>query len=206
MRITERELASIKPYENNPRLNDNAVEAVAAKTTPPVQAKVYGGRYIVTEDGRVFSMTFKGNLHIREHRLREHSHGYLRATIRGRDEYAHRLVAQCFIENPHGYLEVNHKDGDKKNNDASNLEWCTRSENNQHAFRIGLRTNEEMLRYARMPKLARRKFTDQQVKAIREMIHRGCSDRKIARQLNCPRSNIWQIRTGKTYKEVATYA
>ena len=53
--------------------------------------------------------------------------------------YIHRLVAECFVPNPNGYREVNHKDGNKRNNAAENLEWCTRSENVLHAYRTGLR-------------------------------------------------------------------
>lgn len=41
----------------------------------------------------------------------------------------HRLVAQAFIPNPNSLPIVNHKDENKLNNDASNLEWCTQSYN-----------------------------------------------------------------------------
>ena len=38
----------------------------------------------------------------------------------------HRIVATCFIPNPNGYPEVNHKDNNPKNNAVNNLEWCTK--------------------------------------------------------------------------------
>lgn len=48
----------------------------------------------------------------------------------------HRLLAENFIPNPHNKPCVNHKDGDKQNNDLDNLEWCTDSENQQHSVKV----------------------------------------------------------------------
>lgn len=59
--------------------------------------------------------------------------GYIKVRLyinnKSYSKLVHRLVAEAFVCNPNRYKEINHKDEDKENNRADNLEWCTRSYN-----------------------------------------------------------------------------
>jgi len=97
--------------------HDKSCGCVNSKTSP----------FIITKEGEItsptgYSLTCKCGK------------GYL--GFRG--EYVHRIIANIFIPNVNGYLDVNHINGDKKDNRVVNLEWCTRSSNIKHAWSTGL--------------------------------------------------------------------
>ena len=75
-----------------------------------------------------------------------------------------RLVAQAFVPNPENKQFVNHIDGDKTNNDLSNLEWSTPSENEIHAYRTGLKST------AKGEDSPLAKHTEQQIRIICECL------------------------------------
>ena len=61
-------------------------------------------------------------------------------SLNGKQQFlVHQLVALHFLPNPYRHTQVNHKDGNKLNNDVSNLEWVSSSENVQHSLETGLR-------------------------------------------------------------------
>lgn len=64
----------------------------------------------------------------------------LNGASKRRTFYAHALVAAAFLGRRPDGLQVNHKDGNKKNNRPENLEYCTVAENVRHAYRLGLNT------------------------------------------------------------------
>jgi hypothetical protein len=72
--------------------------------------------------------------------------GYIRVQIPNRTIKIHRAVAEAFIENPLNLPEVNHIDGNKSNNDVSNLEWCTHKNNIKHAIETGLYNKREKIK------------------------------------------------------------
>lgn len=66
------------------------------------------------------------------------NNGYKIVNINAKRTRVHRLVAEAFLCNCEQKPFVNHKDGNKSNNNVANLEWCTASENTLHAYATGL--------------------------------------------------------------------
>lgn len=92
----------------------------------------YDGHYQVSNFGKVRSVGFPSwngfGWFIKRGRVlkqKTSNSGYLYVKLSGKTKYVHRLVAEAFVENKHGDPQVNHRDENKKNNMADNLEWCT---------------------------------------------------------------------------------
>lgn len=101
----------------------------------------YKENYIVHENGEVYSLKTKRFL-TRSNSL----NGYQTVSINNKNESLHRIMAKCFLPKIDGKNCVNHIDGNKKNNELSNLEWCNHKENSRHAWNNGLKLYHENTR------------------------------------------------------------
>lgn len=119
--------------------------------------KGYEGLYEVSNLGRVKALARKKNCNkgygtIKEHIMKQTSANsdYCRVPLTNKEHIkkyylVHRLVATAFIPNLDNLPQVNHIDGNKLNNVADNLEWCTREDNIKHAYKIGLNPSRKKI-------------------------------------------------------------
>lgn len=111
-----------------------------------------------------------------------------------KNNLVHRLVAVAFLDKPNGKDFVNHKDGNKLNNHFTNLEWCTQSENNQHAYDTGLKTYRP-LHYKGKFGFEHNRSKSVRIKEDGRVFGSQC---EAARTLGIDHTSVsWSIKTGK---------
>lgn len=110
----------------------------------------FSDKYYVSNMGRLLTMSAHGkpnnpaimkpcqSFDKRRSEHRQGRYGYMKTAMDGQTVAAHRIVAQTWIPNSENKPFINHINGNKTDNRAENLEWCTGSENIKHAFRTGL--------------------------------------------------------------------
>lgn len=149
--------------------------------------------YWVTPWGKVFSLYGRK---VQELKPGTKAGGYNFVGLYGKDGTAyhmiHRIVASAFIPNLGNLPEVNHKDGDKKNNHVNNLEWCTRQQNSEHAVRLGL--------YKSGSKHPHSILTADQVRAIRS--DTNGSYRVIGKRYGCSAQTVCNVKRRSKYADV----
>lgn len=162
--------------------------------------------YLISNHGRVFSFKRTGN---RKDRIlkpfRSSAKGAYCCVSLNKDgvdkrQSIHRLVATAFIDNPLNYSEVNHKDGNPSNNHVLNLEWVSRSQNQLHAYAMGMKTQKG-------EKNSNRKLTEREVSFMRYIrgLYPNISTTKIADFYGVAPNHITKILAFKQWNNGRTY-
>jgi hypothetical protein len=168
----------------------------------------YEGLYQVSNQGRVRSCDrvaprkTNGDIHLKGAilKLGKCRNGYMRVGLSEFGERksmaVHRLVALVFIGKPKEESQVNHIDGVKSNNCVSNLEYCTPSENTQHAYKTGL-CNSSIGVNRQSSKLV-----DKDIPVIRQRLANGETQRSIAKDYGVSGISILRIKNGRNWKHI----
>lgn len=155
--------------------------------------------YFITNDGSVISMARKN---ARALSPGEKKNGYLQVSLVKEDGgimyiSIHRLVATVFLENNDSSLVVNHKDGNKENNNVNNLEWITHKKNIEHSWKLSLSKS----RKGEKSNLS--KITEKEAIEIVKLLRDGYSDREISEITGASvRGIISRIRRRETWKHL----
>ena len=173
-----------------------------------VSVKGFEGRYEVSNLGRVKSLSRRaGNTITRERVLKTDKRltvdGYARVSLRD-GKRAHefrltRLVAEHFVPNPDNKETVNHKNGNKLDDRAENLEWMTREENMQHAY------DNNLKKPMKGTLNANAKLTDDEVREIRRRYKRYCQKNgtvALSKEFGVTNRVIGLVVRGLSYKNV----
>lgn len=127
------------------------------------------------------------------------SKGYLRIDLPNKRVKVHRIIASHFMQNPDNLPQVNHKDTDKTNNAASNLEWCTNAENMAHAVKNGALANRKI----RGGNNGMAILTESDAMEILKLFKPRIFTRKmLAKEFNVSEATIKDVVIGRRWKHV----
>jgi hypothetical protein len=106
----------------------------------------------------------------------------------------HKLVASAFLVKSEGYTQINHINGIKTDNSVLNLEWVTQSQNQKHAYKLGLQPSRAGEGNGRTT------LTDEKVTVMKELYNSGKTIVDISKTMNVNISIIRNIIYGRTWK------
>lgn len=158
----------------------------------------FEGIYEASDLGRIrrINFVFKGRKPPYYLKPLNHPHGYQCVALHKDDKQKtyliHRLVMAAF-RGPSS-LHVNHKDGDKKNNIISNLEYCTQKQNAEHASKHDLVAHGQRVSGA--------KLNEDKVREVRALFAQGVNYKEIGARFQMHPMNVYHIVNRITWKRV----
>ena len=152
----------------------------------------YGGLYQVSNTGKVRDL----KNHIKSVYKNNKGYACLSLYYNGKTYHptVHRLVAKVFIPNPSNYEQVNHKDCNKENNNAENLEWC----NQRYNYDEGMKT----FQYSKNEEHYFAKLKNSDIPIIYELYKLGFTRATVAKIFSINPSSLEAIEKGISYREL----
>lgn len=151
--------------------------------------------YLASTKGQIGSIK---NGHFKVISQRSHNKGYNRVDLwyENQSKYylVHKLVTLAFYGKRPKNKEVNHINTNKKDNRLENLEYVTKKENMQHAFRNGL-YDKNIGEESNLAKLS-----NKNVKRIKQLLLENNSPKKISKMYNVHYATIGAIKAGRIWK------
>ena len=149
--------------------------------------------YAVSYCGKVFRISSE-----KEMSQYINNDGYLRLRVCHNNKPAnaatHVMVAECWVPNPENKPVINHKNGNKSDPNADNLEWVTAADNQRHAVATGLKQSGEDLYNS--------KLSDEEAHEICKLLTEGLTVSSLALRFNVKKDNIRKIKDGSCYFHV----
>ncbi len=183
-------------------MNATSINNIVGEVWKPILSY---NSYFISNMGRIKIVKQYVDLYvdIRIKKLNKETNGYLGVDLYSNNKrtrfLVHRLVLLVFIGDPCPGFEANHKDGDKLNNALSNLEWCTHSDNERHAYKLGLITKLHMCGENNKNS----NLTNEYVYAIKELLYSGdFTQEQIGYLFGVKCNTISNIFTGRTWNHV----
>ena len=143
--------------------------------------------YCLTDDYKVYSLN--------SHKILKEfpdKNGYIKVSLKDRNYSLHRIIALVYCDGFKEGLTVNHKDGNKSNNNPSNLEWLTIGDNIRHAFDTGLHGPNH-----------NRIHNENTVINVCRLLQDGLRPTDISKMTGVLRETISEIKLGNIYKEIS---
>ena len=156
---------------------------------------IFNGRYIIYNDGRIYSNLTHKFLRTKITPFGYESIGLYISPGNYKWFFIHRLVTMAFLGKLLKGLQVNHKDGKKLNNHISNLEYMTQSENAKHSYRLGLQDKKGEKHHLAI-------ITEMIVKEVRSYLFQGVRGVHIAKFFNISQQLVCDIKKGRRWGHV----